>query len=58
MAAQLPRTRGISLVQSSTNSVVASPASARAATRHILGFVYFSFIIHLTIGLPLAVLPA
>ena len=29
----------------------------RADTRHILGFVYFTFICYLSIGLPLAVLP-
>ena len=28
-----------------------------AGTRHILGFVYFTFICYLSIGLPLAVLP-
>jgi MFS family permease len=44
------------------NSAIASaPASSSAAsrgsTRHILGFVYFTFICYLSIGLPLAVLP-
>jgi len=32
-------------------------AEARAGTRHILGFVYFTFVCYLSIGLPLAVLP-
>jgi MFS family permease len=32
--------------------------TARGGTRHILGFVYFTFICYLSIGLPLAVLPA
>ena len=32
-------------------------AESRAGTRHILSFVYFTFICYLSIGLPLAVLP-
>lgn len=40
----------------------AAPAELRAygyvSTRHILSFVYFSFVIYLAIGLPLATLPA
>jgi MFS family permease len=43
---------------SATASVEASPsADSRAGTRHILGFVYFTFVVYLSIGLPLAVLP-
>jgi len=37
---------------------VPSPAHPRADARHILGFVYLSFVVYLSIGLPLAVLPA
>jgi len=32
-------------------------AESRASTRHIISFVYFTFICYLSIGLPLAVLP-
>jgi len=32
-------------------------AASRGSTRHILGYVYFTFICYLSIGLPLAVLP-
>ncbi len=39
-----------------TPSVPAS--SSRGGTGHIIGFVYFTFICYLSIGLPLAVLPA
>lgn len=35
-----------------------SPAAARGGTRHIISFVYFTFICYLSIGLPLAVIPA
>src|SRR5580698_9932030 len=42
----------------SSSSPAAPAASGRAATRHILGFVFFSFVIYLAIGLPLATLPA
>src|SRR5215469_4453255 len=43
---------------SATASVATLPSRAsRAETRHILGFVYFTFICYLSIGLPLAVLP-
>jgi MFS family permease len=39
-------------------SVPTPPSAAgRSGTRHILGFVYFTFICYLSIGLPLAVLP-
>jgi MFS family permease len=34
-----------------------SPAASNGGTRHIIGFVYFTFIVYLSIGLPLAVLP-
>jgi MFS family permease len=41
-----------------TTSVEVLPSSeSRAGTRHILSFVYFTFICYLSIGLPLAVLP-
>jgi len=45
-----------------SDSVTASDSDAialptRSNTRHILGFVYFTFICYLSIGLPLAVLP-
>jgi MFS family permease len=33
------------------------PEESRSGTRHILSFVYFTFICYLSIGLPLAVLP-
>lgn len=43
---------------SATASVEAIPSvESRAGTRHILSFVYFTFICYLSIGLPLAVLP-
>ena len=43
---------------SATVSVEAIPSvESRAGTRHILSFVYFTFICYLSIGLPLAVLP-
>jgi MFS family permease len=43
---------------SATASAASLPsARSRAGTRHILGFVYFTFICYLSIGLPLAVLP-
>jgi len=43
---------------SAAASVEAPPSSeSRASTRHILSFVYFTFICYLSIGLPLAVLP-
>jgi len=38
-------------------SLAPPTAPARAGTRHILGFVYFTFICYVSIGLPLAVLP-
>jgi MFS family permease len=48
------------LSQSSANASASTPASppGNGSTRHILGFVYFTFICYLSIGLPLAVLPA
>src|SRR5450631_2190594 len=47
-------------MHSSTTAIVERiPSSeSRAGTRHILSFVYFTFICYLSIGLPLAVLPA
>jgi MFS family permease len=43
---------------SATATVETIPsAESRAGTRHILSFVYFTFICYLSIGLPLAVLP-
>jgi MFS family permease len=43
---------------SATATVEAFPsAERRGGTRHILSFVYFTFICYLSIGLPLAVLP-
>lgn len=33
-------------------------ASERAVTRRIIGYVYFTFVVYLAIGLPLAILPA
>jgi MFS family permease len=43
---------------SATATVAALPSTeSRAGTRHILSFVYFTFICYLSIGLPLAVLP-
>ena len=46
-------------MQTSTIASVPAPAPAASngGTRHILGFVYFTFICYLSIGLPLAVLP-
>jgi MFS family permease len=35
-----------------------SPVATNSGTWHIIGFVYFTFICYLSIGLPLAVLPA
>src|ERR1035437_9357948 len=34
-----------------------STAASNGGTRHIIGFVYFTFVVYLSIGLPLAVLP-
>jgi len=43
---------------SATASVATRPtAASNGGTRHILGFVYFTFVCYLSIGLPLAVLP-
>jgi MFS family permease len=39
------------------NAPAPSPAASNGGTRQILGFVYFTFIVYLSIGLPLAVLP-
>jgi MFS family permease len=45
-------------MSSSTAYVPASVGSAaRSRTRHIVGYVYFTFICYVSIGLPLAVLP-
>jgi MFS family permease len=46
-------------MHSSVSSVVEAipDAESRASTRHIISFVYFTFICYLSIGLPLAVLP-
>lgn len=38
-------------------SLQAESATLRGGTRHIVGFVYFTFICYVSIGLPLAVLP-
>jgi len=35
-----------------------SSAASRADLRHILGYIYFTFVCYLSIGLPLAILPA
>ncbi len=40
-----------------TGNLSPSPPTANAGTRHIIGFVYFTFICYVSIGLPLAVLP-
>lgn len=40
------------------SSTASSPSSSTASTWQILGYVYFTFICYLSIGLPLAVLPA
>ncbi len=42
---------------SAANIPVSARASARGQARHIAGYVYFSFICYISIGLPLAVLP-
>lgn len=43
---------------SAITAVEAAPsAEFRSGTRHILGFVFFTFVCYLSIGLPLAVLP-
>jgi MFS family permease len=46
-------------MQTSATASLLAPASAASngGTRHILGFVYFTFVCYLSIGLPLAVLP-
>jgi MFS family permease len=46
-------------MKSSTTAAApaASSLPAKGSTRHILGFVYFTFVVYLSIGLPLAVLP-
>ena len=40
-----------------TSVSAASPTASGPSTRHIIGFVFFTFIVYLSIGLPLAVLP-
>lgn len=42
---------------SADSAAFSTPAASRGSTRHILGYVYFTFICYLSIGLPLAVLP-
>ena len=42
---------------SKTSVSAASPTASNPSTRHIIGFVFFTFIVYLSIGLPLAVLP-
>jgi MFS family permease len=46
-------------MQQATTASPPTPAAhaSNGSTRHILGFVYFTFICYLSIGLPLAVLP-
>ena len=46
-------------MQSTATATSSAPSSipSRGSTRHILGFVYFTFVVYLSIGLPLAVLP-
>ena len=43
--------------RSNTSVSALSPAASDPSTRHIIGFVFFTFIVYLSIGLPLAVLP-
>jgi MFS family permease len=38
--------------------LVSTPFAIRRETRHIIGYVYFTFVCYLSIGLPLAILPA
>ncbi|MGD0830177.1 MAG: MFS transporter [Terracidiphilus sp.] len=46
------------LMQTSTASApLPATTNSAAGTRQILGFVYFTFIVYLSVGLPLAVLP-
>jgi len=42
---------------SADSAAFSAQAASRGSTRHILGYVYFTFICYLSIGLPLAVLP-
>jgi len=42
----------------SENGLARDARKARADVRHILGYVYFTFVCYLAIGLPLAILPA
>lgn len=45
-------------MQSSFAGSASAPSStSEASTRRILGFVYFTFVVYLSVGLPLAVLP-
>ena len=57
-----PTRKSISLRQNAIAAGNAStatlPLQTSAGTRRIVGFVYFTFIVYLSIGLPLAVLPA
>ncbi|MGA7108438.1 MAG: MFS transporter [Terracidiphilus sp.] len=47
-------------MESSATDIASNAPShvSRAEVRHILGFVYFTFVCYLAIGLPLAILPA
>jgi MFS family permease len=45
-------------MQSSSTDSVPSIASEKGGTWHIVSFVYFTFVCYLSIGLPIAVLPA
>src|ERR1039458_1527503 len=47
-------------MQASATASVAAPSNTatRGGTREILGFTYFTFVCYLSIGLPLAILPA
>jgi MFS family permease len=47
----------MAISHSDTESTLAL-VSARSSVRHIVGFVYFTFVCYLSIGLPLAILPA
>jgi MFS family permease len=39
------------------STLAPSPVASEPSTRHIIGFVFFTFVVYLSIGLPLAVLP-
>jgi len=46
-------------METSAIAVLPAPAAtaSKGGTRHILGFTYFTFVVYLSVGLPLAVLP-